>query len=148
MIPTLDWWPMADPFDGRQLQLYLTTDMSAPTRLDSIDFWHHDSCLAGNASWWCPGYGFSVLDDWVVSSSKEATLRNITLTENLSRYQRILSAGTTSSQRPGYAVATTINDAAVHALGLSWDYAMGPQSSLGAIDQSADQESSSRDLMS
>jgi hypothetical protein len=94
MQPSLAWWPVANPYDGNQLQVYVDANRSTlwPEYI-STDYIPNSNCSqhdAQSAPFECPSAGFASLYNWVISNSQTGNNGNLTLMDPVTEMARPL----------------------------------------------------------
>ncbi|KAM0476549.1 hypothetical protein ACHAPX_006467 [Trichoderma viride] len=135
MQPSLDWWNVSDPYNGRILPLHLSVRNgdTYPRALNENN-WplktydpnsnkfvleNVTECLvAASSNLWCPAYGFDVVETWVASNYQDHATPNITVT-GTSGTQRTLTADLIAD---GTAIAATHSNWVIRMFGLFATY--------------------------
>ncbi|KAM0514554.1 hypothetical protein ACHAPE_006850 [Trichoderma viride] len=131
MQPSLDWWNVSDPYNGRILPLHLSVrnGETYPLALNEIN-WplktydpnsnkfvpeNATECLvAASSNLWCPAFGFDAVETWVASNYQDHATPNITVT-GTSGTQRTLTADLIAD---GTAIAATHSNWVIRMFGL------------------------------
>ncbi|ORY61719.1 uncharacterized protein BCR38DRAFT_411565 [Pseudomassariella vexata] len=127
LVPSLDWWPLKDPFSSRPLTSYIwvTPNELYPRALTS-DMAKEVSSSCSTTIFpfaTCPGGGVDNLLDWVYAWSNEGITYDLPMESFLGRTLRKLSfARTLSASGTGVAVATTLHSSVVMLTDLFWEY--------------------------
>ncbi|KAK8094914.1 hypothetical protein PG997_001599 [Apiospora hydei] len=133
-LPSLQWWPVVDPFVGyTPWASYNCTEQEMyPMDLSTkhiLDIWSTDySCTLSNMSMWCPGAGWDELNVWSGSNAFKSTPENLTMTTSYGRYKRTLSSAYLANTWPledNYTItaeaAATLHNGVTDAYGSLWD---------------------------
>ncbi|KAI0129793.1 hypothetical protein BJ170DRAFT_288296 [Xylariales sp. AK1849] len=128
VIPNLDWWPIRDPFAGRDLKSYirLSFDESYPTAVtyEDIEKDWRESCAVTDPDIQCPGGGYGSIQQWAYAWSQEGIIYDIPMGGMLIRAERELGFrfARASPSSPGVAFATTLKSSAAMLADLFWQY--------------------------
>ena len=93
MIPNLDWWPVASPFDDQPLTMYFEgpRDMVYPTSLGPPNMTRYEGCDTVEYDFDCPCAGYENLVNWALAWQLEGIDTNVSMTEIASTTRRTLS---------------------------------------------------------
>ncbi|KPM34874.1 hypothetical protein AK830_g11699 [Neonectria ditissima] len=119
LLPTLDWWPAADPLAGPALITYIFRNSSTLFPQELID--PNPACLNGSLDTLqaCPGAGFDALLSWSMAFSRgDSGRENITMSQKPVNAMRHLAARKPLDKAPGAAMATTITSSLLNVVGL------------------------------
>ena len=137
ILPTLDWWPVQDPFNGQPLTSYLFANLSDvyPQHVVRPSGDERAECFSMNYTehTLCPNRGYDTLIDWAVAYANENAGANVSMLEPLSGTRRQLvsqnvsisledPSGGVGGGDAGVAIATTLHQSVVSLVGLFWNY--------------------------
>ena len=125
IIPNLDWYSAANPFNGQALTLFFKYGLPDfyPLRISPPNATQMGSCATANYSSDCPGAGYDTLFAWAAANAIEDTPANVTMTESHSQVQRqLVSKLADKDSNNSLSIATTVHHSIVEGTGLFWSY--------------------------